>query len=66
MVMAGHQVPTPTVTQQRTEIHLQIPPPQMKRYGILLYQIDSSSIQVLLSQATSTSGGGYTGKRTLK
>ena len=53
-LMAGQQVPTPTLPQKCPTIHPQIPPPQINTAGIPVYHFDALAIQALLPQATAT------------
>ena len=56
MGMAGHQDPTPTVTQQHPEIQPQITPLKINITGIPVYHLDAWAIHALLSQTTSAAG----------
>ena len=52
IVMAGQQCPTPTGPQKRPTNNQQIPPLKINTSEILVYQLDASAIQTLLTQIT--------------
>ena len=61
MRVTAQQRPTPEMQHQQTAVPTKIPTTQMNKAGLLVYHLDALTIQALLEQASSITGGAKQG-----